>query len=169
VEKTQRMQTLQATAAYSVSVAACATCGYELEQGAKFCGFCGALTPAQGAAPAPTFAQIAPMQTPTVSKELQGEAAKLLMQLARERLMLIFHWSMFIGLNLVGLVLAMKCYHEFIGDEMSKIMVASTPFLFINSIALLFIVLIRGTRKEIGRLKERISYVKFKIDFGHLM
>lgn len=91
------------------------------------------------------------------------------MQLARERIFLLMHWGLFIGTNLLGCWLAMKCYNEFIGDEMSKIMVASTPFLFINSLAMLFIVVIRGTRKEISRLKERISYVKFKIDFGHLM
>lgn len=159
------MQTLNA----SVSVAQCGTCGYALEPGARYCGSCGALTPAQGTAAPPTFAMVAPMQAPAISQELQDEASRLLMQLARERVFLLFHWSMFIGLNLLGCWLAWKCYGEFIGDEMSKIMVASTPFLFINTIALLCITLIRGTRKEITRLKERISYVKFKIDFGHLM
>jgi hypothetical protein len=161
------MQTLQA----SVSSVQCASCGYELEASARFCGFCGALTPAQGAPQfaTPQFANVPVIQPPVISNELQEEAARLLMHLARERFLLCFHWAMFIGLNLLGCYLAIRCYFGFIGDEMSKIMVASTPFLYINCMALLFIVCIRGTRKAIARLKEQISYVKFKIDFGHLM
>ena len=79
------------------------------------------------------------------------------------------HWSVFIGLNLLGVYFAIRCYNEFLGDELSKIMIATTPFLFINSLALLLIIVIKGTRNEIANLKERISYVKFKIEFGHLM
>ena len=163
------MQTLNASV--SISVVSCSTCGNSLESSSRFCGFCGALAPIQGApivAP-PQFAMVAPMQAPTVSNELQAEASKLLAQLARERVLLLFHWVLFIGLNLSGVFLAIKCYNEFIGDEMTKIMVASTPFLYINTVALLCIILIKGTRREISRIKERISYVKFKIDFGHLM
>lgn len=162
------MQTLKA----SISSVQCATCGYELEASARFCGFCGALTPLHNMPPSfttPQFANVPVMQPPAMSSELQDEAARLLMHLARERVLLLCHWSLFIGLNFLGCYLAMRCYSEFIGDEMTKIMVASTPFLYINSVALLFIVCIRGTRKAIARLKEQISYVKFKIDFGHLM
>jgi hypothetical protein len=161
------MQTLNASV--SATSFQSGSCGHALEPSSRYCGFCGALTPAQGAAPAPSFAMVTPIHAPAVSQELQEEAAKLLMQLARERILLLFHWTLFVGSNLLGVYLAIKCYNEFIGDEMSKIMVASTPFLFINCLALLCIVLIRGTRKEIAHLKERISYVKFKIDFGHLM
>ena len=161
------MQTLKA----SVSLVQCASCGYELEESARFCGFCGALTPAHGAptAPPPQFANVPVMQPPAMSHELQEEAARLMVHLARERFFLICQWCAFIGLNFLGCYLAVRCYFEFIGDEMSKMMVAITPFLYINTMALLFIVCIRGTRKAIARLKEQISYVKFKIDFGHLM
>lgn len=147
----------------------CLNCGFALAPSARFCGGCGNLTPAQGPAPAPEFAKVQPHLPPAVNKELQAEASKLLMQLARERILLLFHWAMFIGLNLLGVYFAGKCYIEFLGDELSKIMIASTPFLFINSMALLMIIVIKGTRHEIARLKERISYVKFKIEFGHLM
>lgn len=160
------MQTLH------VSFTQCLTCGTELEPAAKFCGHCGALTPAQ-APPStftpPTFAQVTPTQPPAISEELKSEAAKLLMQLARERILLLFHFTLFVGTNILGCYLALKCYNEFIGDELTKIMIASTPFLYINSLSLLCIILIKGTRKEIARLKERISYVRFKIEFGHLM
>jgi hypothetical protein len=101
--------------------------------------------------------------------ELRKEAAKVMVLLARERICLYFHWALFIGLNLLGCWLAVRCYFEFIGDEMTKSMVASTPFLFINSIALCCIVSIRGTRKEIARLKEHAQFIKFKMEFGHLM
>lgn len=147
----------------------CLNCGFAMPPSARFCGGCGNLTPAEGPSAPPTFAKIQPLLPPSVNKELQDEASTLLMQLARERILLLFHWACFIGLNFIGVYFAMKCYNEFLGDELSKIMIASTPFLFINSIALLGIILIKGTRTEIARLKERISYVKFKIEFGHLM
>src|SRR5256885_2252037 len=105
------MQTLNASV--SVTTVQCTTCANMLEPSARFCGFCGALTPAQGAAPAPQFAMVAPLQAPTISNELQDEACKLLMQLARERLLLLFHWCLFVGMNLFGVWTAMKCYNEF--------------------------------------------------------
>lgn len=159
------MQTLNPNQAVTL----CLHCGFNTEPNSRFCGGCGSLTPASGAVAPPVFARVQQNVSPQVSQELKEEAAKLLMQLARERILLLIHWSLFIGLNVIGCWLAIKCYNEFIGDEMSKIMIASTPFLFINSIALLCIVLIKGTRLEISKLKERISYVKFKIEFGHLI
>lgn len=147
----------------------CLNCGFANEAGAHFCGGCGAGVRQDAPVLPPSFARVQQLQAPDVNEELQGEAAKLLMQLARERVLLLCHWLLFIGMNIAGVFMAVKCYNEFIADEMSKIMVASTPFLFINSLALLCIVLIKGTRAEIARLKERISYVRFKLEFGHLM
>lgn len=152
-----------------IAVIQCHQCGFANEPSARFCGGCGTLSQPQAPAAPPSFAFVQQTQAPAISNELRAEAAKLIMQLARERVLLLIHFALFIGLNLLGCWFALKCYHEFIGDEMSKIMMAMTPFLFINSIALLCITLIKGTRREIARLKERISYVKFKIEFGHLM
>lgn len=117
----------------------------------------------------PSFAHVTKGKSEAALNEMHRELGKLFVLLARERIFLIFHFVFFAVLNLVGFVLALKCYHEFIGDEMTKIMVASTPFLFINSCALLCLIPIKGTRGEIARLKERISYVKFQIQFGQLM
>jgi hypothetical protein len=158
------MHTLQAT------VVQCSNCGFVLDDGAKFCGGCGNMAaPRTPVMQAPKFATVQPVQPPKVAAELEAEAAKLYMQLARERVLLLFHWGLFFAMNFVGLWLSLKCYHEFHGDEMSKIMIASTPFLFINTLALMCLVTIKGTRKEIANIKERISFVKFKIEFGHLM
>lgn len=117
----------------------------------------------------PSFAQFHAANPPAVNKELQAEAAKLIVLLARERLFLVFHIGLFLTMNAIGLMLSNKCYSEFLGDEVSKIVMAMTPFIFINLVALVCIVPIKGTRKEIARLKERISYVRFKLEFGHLM
>ena len=117
----------------------------------------------------PSFAHFHAANPPAVNKELQAEAAKLIVLLARERLFLVFHIGLYLSLNLIALMLANKCYTEFIGDEVSKFIMAMTPFIAINVCALVCIVAIRGTRKEIARLKERISYVRFKLEFGHLM
>lgn len=172
----------------AVSMTNCTNCKDLLEHDAKFCGNCGFIV-----APTsfninrypehaglidqsnftvpdrvPNFARMgAPVENPR-NKELNSEASKIMVLLARERVFLYMHWIGFIAINIFGCWIAWKCYADFIGDEMSKTMIASTPFLFINSVALLFLVPIKGTRGEIARLKERLSCVRFNIEFGHL-
>lgn len=172
-----------------LSESVCSNCSISLEPAAKFCGTCGFIV-----APSTfnmeqlsghqdllhdTFQQAIPHGMPNFaiagipvdnphSKELIEEANKLTFLLARERLFLYMHWLVFIVVNLFGFWVAWKCYFDFVGDEMSKMMVASTPFLFINSIALISLVPIKGTRSEIAKLKERLSYIRFNIEFGHL-
>lgn len=158
----------------------CRSCGNELEFAAKFCGNCGCIA-AEGSQPSadiqlveaplpalPNFAQVSPKSGGQISAELQAEADRIMILLARERLFLILHWTCFIGLNLLGAWLAIKCYIEFIGDDVSKLMMACTPLLFINSLALMCIVPLRGTRKQLARLKEQLSYIKFQVEFKQL-
>lgn len=169
----------------------CHNCNDHLEPQSKFCGSCGfivapnsfnineypeqqarlvdleqAVNKLPTAVPAFAVAQVAKESAKTA--ELNQEAARLHFLLARERVFLYAHLLTFLAINLFGCWVAWKCYCDFIGDEMSKMMIASTPFLFINSMALLMIVPIKGTRSEIARLKERISCVRFNIEFGHL-
>jgi hypothetical protein len=175
----------------------CSHCGSVEELPAKFCSNCGSdcsssppipfAAQSNSFAPTEAITQVLPgnrlqdrsvpefahvhigKASRSINAELNAEQMKLMVLLARERLFLYMHWLIFIGINFLGCWLATKCYYEFIGDELSKLMIASTPFLFINSLALMCIVPIRGTRKEIARLKERLSYVRFKVEFGHLM
>lgn len=116
----------------------------------------------------PAFIRPAQMDVREV-ESIQAELAKLYVLLARERLFLYMHWLIFLGTNLLGFWMSLKCYTDFIGDEMSKLMIASTPFLFINSVALCCLVPIKGTRAEIVHLKERIEHLRFKLEFGHLL
>ncbi|HEY9869771.1 MAG TPA: hypothetical protein V6D08_11445 [Candidatus Obscuribacterales bacterium] len=158
----------------------CPTCASVLEPGSKFCGTCGSASTAgvirQGGAQAlakpiptvPTFAPVAPGPVPGAVSELKDEAGRLIVLLVRERLFLYMHWLIFLGLNLFGFMLAVKCYNGYIGDELTKLMMACTPLLYINCTALVCIVPIRGTRREIARLKERLNYVKFQIEYSHL-
>lgn len=161
----------------------CSNCQSPVEAQAKFCGHCGFVTAttnlrveettAAGAADAPqrgmpSFATAGIPTETAKTNELIVEANKLMLHLARERLFLILHWGIFLFINLFGVWAAWKCYVDFCGDEMSKMMVASTPFLFINSMGLLCLVPIKGTRSQIAFLKERISYLRFNIEFGHL-
>ena len=154
-----------------LAVKRCFQCGYTDRSGAKFCGGCGAswsASPLTGQIPA--FAQMHHFDLPaTTSQELHGELGKLMLLLARERLFLYTHWIVFLGLNLLGVYLSYKCYHEFMADEVTRMMVASTPFWFTNAVALVCIGPIKRTRQEIARLKERLAFVHFKIEFGHLM
>lgn len=175
----------------------CPNCRAPLESRAKFCGECGAVcrelqnTDANAGAPADAYlaggvqtAEIMPPDSLPVSlpdfirparmnmqevESIQSELARLYVLLARERLFLYMHWLIFLGTNLLGFWMSMKCYMDFIGDEMSKLMMASTPFIFINSIALCCLVPIKGTREEIMHLKERIEHLRFKLEFGHLI
>ncbi|MBY0359993.1 MAG: zinc ribbon domain-containing protein [Candidatus Obscuribacterales bacterium] len=166
----------------------CSNCSDILEPEAKFCGGCGfivapttfninqypeyqeTLSESSGPPPVslPGFATAGIPVDNQRNKQLIEEANKLMVLLARERLFLYMHWLFFIAVNLFGIWVAWKSYFDFVGDEMSKMMVASTPFLFINSMALMSLVPIKGTRSEIARLNERLSYVRFNIEFGHL-
>lgn len=164
----------------------CSNCGDHLESMAKFCGGCGFIV-------APNSFNIneypehaariveEPIKVPDVmpsfarvkgesrnATELNSEVSKTMVLLARERIFLYAHLLTFLAINLFGCWIALKCYYDFIGDEMSKIMIASTPFLFINTLALLVIIPIKGTRGEIARLKERLSHAKFNLEYGHL-
>jgi len=103
-----------------------------------------------------------------VPPELIDELKALNTALLREQLFLIFHWCVFLTANLIGFVFSMKCYYQFHGDEMSKIMMALTPLTFINLVALASLSPIRGTRAEIARVKERIKFVKIKIEYRNI-
>lgn len=173
-------------AAANITAYKCSNCSEALEPEAKFCGHCGFIVAsgnfnvdyldfvrakgeaASAPARAPSFATSGiPVESET-TRRMISEANKLMILLARERIFLFLHWAVFIGINLFGCWMAWKCYADFLGDEMTKIMMASTPFLYINSMALLCLVPIKGTRNQIALLKERIQYLRFNIEFGHL-
>lgn len=125
----------------------------------------------QGQAPTklPSFARAPKPFSPAKQTELYEELNRLRFLLARERLFLYMHWLIFIGANIFGLWMALKCYHDYIGDEMTKVVIATTPLFFVNSMALVSLVPIKGTRAEIARLKERITHAQFNLEFGHLI
>lgn len=114
---------------------------------------------------APSFAK---QKKALVPVELIDELKSLNTALLREQLFLIFHWSIFLVSNLIGFAFSMKCYFQFHGDEMSKIMMALTPLTFINLVAFACLSPIKGTRAEIARIKERIKFVKIKIEYRNI-
>lgn len=116
---------------------------------------------------APRFAQVSPKIT-HVSDELRAELRQLLCLLARERIFLLMHWTIFCAMNLFGFWMSMQAYNQFVGDEMTKSVLAMTPLMFINSVALACLVPIKGTKKEIVRIKERLKYVRFLIEYQNL-
>ena len=158
----------------------CANCSTGNEPGARYCGECGATMhryqgdpsgPICNNAPAgggtPTFAR--PKVRNSVDPAMSKELGSLLVLLMRERVFLIMHWTIFVTLSLIGFALAMKCYTEFHGDDMSKLMMAITPMLFINLSALVCLTPIKGTKREIERIQEKIAYLKFSVRFKHLL
>lgn len=159
----------------------CWDCHALLDPGAKFCGGCGSVVrtaqanfdfSARGhkrAATAPSFAPVSRKHRSAPSPELQAEAGKLMLLLARERLFLYMHWIICLSVHFFGFWLTWVCYVDYIGDELTRLMMASTPLLYINLTALICFVPIRGTRKEISRLKEKLNYVRFQIEYNHLL
>jgi hypothetical protein len=125
--------------------------------------------PAAAAPPVPSFARISPKHRKPVKPELITERNKIRLLLARERLFLYMHIFIFIAVQVIGFQFAHRCYNDYIADEMTRIMMASTPLLYINLTGLVAMVPIRGTRKEIAKLKERLTYVLFQIEYNHLM
>lgn len=173
----------------------CKRCSWTNEVAAKFCGNCGAPrelvidfnrtlsraiiegsnqenraaeTRYANSMAAPNFAK-RPVRRRDIPAEMKEEMTSILTLLLRERLFLVMHWLIFLTTNLIGLGIAFKCYSEFNGDEISKMMIASTPLLFINLVALMSLVPIKGTKREIARLKERLTYIKLRIEFDNLM
>lgn len=122
---------------------------------------------APGGGQAPSFAR--PKNRNAVDPAVTKELGSLIVLLARERFFLIMHWAIFVILSLIGFGLAMKCYTEFHGDHMSKLMMSITPMLFINLTALVCLTPIKGTKREIERIEEKIAYLKFSVRFKHLL
>jgi hypothetical protein len=115
----------------------------------------------------PNFAHVRHVD-PVVLRQKQVELAKMMVVLARERLFLLIHFFLWACVNVLGFCLALKCYNEFIGDELTKIMIGCTPFWVFNILGLSFLNPIRGTRKSIARLKDQIGHLKASIDFAAL-
>lgn len=103
-----------------------------------------------------------------LSPAAREEMVVLETMLVRERFFLLMHCSIFLVVNLIGLFIALKCYFEFNGDEMAKIMMATTPLMFINLVALTSLVPIKSTKREIARLIERKTYLKLQSEYENL-
>ncbi|MGH9548539.1 MAG: hypothetical protein ACRD3W_04155, partial [Terriglobales bacterium] len=117
---------------------------------------------------APKFAQVGATQKRDIPPEVRAEFTKLLCLLARERLFLIMHCLIFVTLNLTGLSLSLHAYNGFIGDDMTRSVMALTPLFFINTVALACLAPIKGTKREIARIKERIKFVRIQIEYRNL-
>lgn len=121
--------------------------------------------PAQEAARAvyatPDFAKRRKRRIPI---ELKEELAALQLSKAKQKAFLLMHWIIFLITNLIGLYIALKCYFEYNGDEVAKIMVATTPLMFINLTALVCLSPIKGTKRELARLKERETYIRLELE-----
>lgn len=119
----------------------------------------------QGGAAIPSFAK--PMQTfsPKIQKELDDH----MLMLMREKIFLCFLFGLFVCINLFGFWCSMQCYMGFIGDELTKLVMAGTPFLFINTLAIASIIPIKGTKKEIARLEQMITSLKLQLDHSSVI
>ncbi|MFA6212193.1 MAG: hypothetical protein WCT03_02410 [Candidatus Obscuribacterales bacterium] len=104
-----------------------------------------------------------------VPPEMRAEMASLMAAELRERIFLFLHYSVFLVTNMIGLFITVKCYVEFAGDELTKMMIAATPLMFINLVALCGLVPIKGTKREIARIKERMTYLKLAMEFDNIV
>jgi len=84
-------------------------------------------------------------------------------------MLLLAHGLLFVGLHITGIIFAVQCYSGYIGDELTKLCMASSPLLVINGSAMLCLMTIKGARREISRLKNRLAYLRFKHEYSHLM
>lgn len=117
--------------------------------------------PARAVYNTPDFAKRRKRRIPV---ELKEELAALQLSKAKQKAFLLMHWIIFLISNLIGLYIALKCYFEFNGDEVAKIMVATTPLMFINLTALVCLSPIKGTKRELARLKERETYIRLELE-----
>lgn len=113
------------------------------------------------------FAAVAPQIT-HVDPALNAELAKNMMLLARERMFLYLHCINFLCINAFGFWLSLKAYNEYNADELTKTVIALTPLMFINSLGLVCLSPIKGTKREIARLKEKIKYIRVQIEYRNI-
>lgn len=119
--------------------------------------------------PLPSFAYRSSSKTGEIPQHLREELNRTVLLLVRERLFLYMHCLIFLTLHVFGLVLTVKAYTEYVGDELTKTAIAITPLLFINSVGLVCLAPIKGTKKEIARLKERLNYLRFQIEYSNII
>jgi hypothetical protein len=117
----------------------------------------------------PKFAMVAPKYNGVEGQNLTAEYKKLVILMARERVSIVLHWLVFALISLVGLIIAAKIYFEFMGDPATRLVAASGPLLWINIGAFVSISFVNKTKKEMEALREKISYVRFKIDNPYLV
>lgn len=163
------------------TAAACPSCTAVMGPHASFCSNCGraarestrrhAVPNAHVLAhrPFPAFVQATPGPSRSTLAERNEELEAATSVLLRERIFLVTHWTLFLGLNLWGLSLAVEGYGRIIGDHLTKLVMAGTPIMFINASTLMFLVVICGTRRQIARAKERVKYIQFQIDYSSLL
>jgi len=116
----------------------------------------------------PSFAQVSPKLRRPISPELKQEYCKVTCLLARERVFLLFHYLFFLGGNLFGLSCAFKAYNGLVADEVTRVVIALVPMFFINTVSFSAVVPIGGTKKEIARLKDRITHLHYQIEYTNL-
>lgn len=157
----------------------CGQCGEIIESQAKFCGQCGNVMAipqnmrtarsetknTRCANDMPTFARA---RFEDVTPKVRAEISAIMSALFRERFLLILNTIVLLGVNLFGFSLSIKAYMEFNGDEMAKLVIAFTPFLFVNGIGCVAMIPIRGTKREIYRLQQRLQFLRAQMDYSHL-
>ncbi len=166
----------------------CFTCNEELLPTAKFCGECGlstngkqnnvSINPNLGSnylneqraqvVSTPKFARVSPQMKRSIPPHLKQEYCKVSCLLARERAFLIMHYSVFLIASLFGLWCAFKAYNDLNADEMTRAVVAFIPLICINTVAFACLVPIKGTKREVSRMKERLTYLHYQIEYVNL-
>ncbi len=124
--------------------------------------------PITGGARAPGFAAVS-NKIRQIRPEIREELGKMIVLLARERLFLYMHCLIFLAINFFGFWLSIKAHNEYNADELTKTVIALTPLMFINCMGLVCLAPIKGTKQEISRLKERISYLKAQIEYQNVI
>ena len=121
------------------------------------------------AATVPAFAQVNKQMSKAIPPQLKKEYRKLTTLLARERFFLLSHYLIFLVVNLFGFWVSMKAYEGlFYADKISRALMALFPLFFINCVALGSLAPIKGTKHEITRLKERLTYLHYQIEYINL-
>jgi hypothetical protein len=169
----------------------CVHCASPVPVFARYCGECGAPghhshgqgfqfphaeaqpfkvvdTQPQGPVRAPSFAAVSD-KIRQINPAVRQELGMMIVLLARERLFLYMHCLIFLTINFFGFWLSIKAHNEYNADELTKTVIALTPLMFINTMGLVCLAPIKGTKQEISRLKERIAYLKAQIEYQNVI
>ena len=141
------------------SIKNCFNCNDFIHHESKFCGNCGINLVSANS----TLTGSIPTYSPYYTIELHHEINNTIILHLRERIIFLATIIVFGIINLIGIYMSLKCYAEFNGEDVSRIIMSITPLFYVNMVSLVCLQPLKKRKQEILRLKEKLKALNLRI------